>query len=445
MINVDNITALLSQRVKVIQRIDPCTPRVAPDLIKVFGSDKRALNTIGDGSFYMNPDNLYSMSYLIRQEKESNYLAWDGLVNYTIGDLVRYDDGAHEFIYVARQASLNQIPSWDSDFWETNLSDYLRKMIRDAAEHCISTYIQNVTSENDIAADMKVQPLFQANSTVKEIVSQSGANEFLGVRVRLADVQHIQVRFAKIGIYCTGAQTLPLYLYHSSQTEPIAQFQINLLPTDVNKFVWKDILDLSGTAKDAVVNFFDNSHNTRGVFYFGYYRNDLVLDLVKGYDWRGYFYDASITYYSGDFENWFNQIVPIRFSESSLNKPNIPNIGEFFTGGQTDFIAPFNLKVTASCNYTYPIESNSQMFDEYLLYSTAERILQDIKSGVRKNEMKSKLDDEFDRIMMGVFNENQQIRQGVIAKKEKAEKNLSASLSELDDVCFRRLNIKQIF
>jgi len=193
------------------------------------------------------------------------------------------------------------------------------------------------------------------------------------------------------------------------------------------------------------MNFFDNGHNTHGVFYFGYYRNDLVNNIAKGYDWRGYFWDASSYYYSGSFQYWFNQIVPIRFNDGDLNKPNLPNIGEFLTGGTTDFIAPFNLKITASCNYTYPIESNVQMFDEYLLYSTAERIFDDLKSGVRKNEMKSKLDADFDRIMLGVFNENQQIKLGIIRKKEEAKKNLSASLSELDDVCFKREQLKQVF
>lgn len=448
MLNIDAITDILAQRIKTVQSLNQsCTPKIAPDLVKTVGSNKRALTSINEASNYITPDAVYEILYLMRKHVELNFPIWDITTNYQTGDFVNYDDGTHNFIYIARQNNVGQTPAWDSDFWETNLSNYLRNAIWEAAQNCIATYIQNVTAANDIAVMMEAKPLFSGLSTPKVVTYPMGADEFIGMRIICAPIQHIQIQFTQIGIFCTGAQTLPLYLYHSSQTEPIAQFQLDLLPTDVNKFVWKKVLDLGGEPIDAVMNFVGNSHNTSGVFYFGYYRSDLVNtspDNVKGYNWKGYKY-APIYSYSGDWQYWFNSISPIKFSQSELNKPNIPSIGEFFSGGNYDYIAPFNIKMIAQCNYTYPIEENPQLFDEYLLYATVERILTEMNTGVRKNEQKSKLAEEYDRMMLGVFMDNKELKQGILTKKALASKNLTSSLSMLDDVCFNRLNFKQNF
>ena len=86
------------------------------------------------------------------------------------------------------------------------------------------------------------------------------------------------------------------------------------------------------------------------------------------------------------------------------------------------------------------------MFDTFLLYSTVERILQEIHHGTRKNEFKTQLDNKYNQIMFGIFTDKgSTLQTGVLARREEAQKALTSSLQQLDDVCFKRLQPKQVF
>lgn len=445
MVNADNIANLLSQRVKSIQRIDPCVPRIAPDLVRE--SDKPYLTGVREVSYFMRPEFIFETHYLFKQQQDANYAVWDAATAYETGALVQYNDGVHNFIYVARQDSLGEIPAWDSDFWETNLSAYLRACFEDAAAAGIQSYLDNIQSENNISETMIARAVFDAASA--PLNHPLGiAPEFVGMRIQLANIQHLQVIFNQLGIFCTQEVNLPFYLYHTSQVLPVAEFRVNLTAADVGRFVWKDIENVTGDIVTPIMNIVNNDYNSQGVFYFGFYTDDLPTLEWKSYEWFGY-YSSNITgFYAGDWQYWFNQIVPVRFSGSNINKPNIPNFGNYayLSSGNYDNFAPFNIRIVATCNYTYPVEQNPSLFDTFLLYSTVERVLQEIKLGTRKNENKTKLDQEFAQIMYGIFNEKgTSLQAGVIARREAAQKALTSSLQQLDDVCFKRIQIQQVF
>ena len=446
MINADLIANELSKRVKTIQRIDPCVPRIAPDLIK--GNDNKPyLTGVREVSNFMTPEFVFNTHYLFRQQSEANYPIWDTLASYQEGDLVQYNDGVHNFIYVARQSSVGQIPAWDSDYWETNLSAYFRACFEDAAAAGVQSYFDNIQSQNDIAETMAVRTVFDA-ATAPENYPLGPAPEFIGMRIQLASIQHLQVQFKQLGIFCYEPAVIPFYLYHTSQILPVAEFRVTLTPSDVGKFVWKDIENSYGDVVTPIMNYVDNEYNTRGVFFFGFYSDDLPSLNWKSYEWNGYFSSTLNNFWSGNWQYWFNQIIPTRYSGTSVNKPNIPNFGNYayLTSGNIDNYAPFNIRMVATCNYAYPVEQNPSMFDTFLLYSTVERILQEIHHGTRKNEFKAQLDNRYNQIMFGIFTDKgSTLQTGVLARREEAQKALTSSLQQLDDVCFKRLQPKQVF
>lgn len=445
MINTEKTKEILFSYVKSLQTIDPCIPKLAPDLVSEDVQDVWVLQNLSGLENLLTPEKVYRVIEKFSDMEEMNIAQYDAQLSYAKGDIVKYDDGTNEFFYVCRVANTGQTPSWDSDFWETSLSDFFRNSILTGCSYEIDQYFSKLQAVNYIPDIMNAQRLYTAYYNKRELKfkTENGnyTQAFRGMRFTLAQIKNIQVQISKIGLYSDTEQTIPFYLYHSSKTQPIGTYQVQITAQDVNNFVWKSFQDLSGNAlKEVVLNFVSQEYNQGGYFWLGFYEDD-VQGKIYSSEWDGW-HGGNYSGYCGDYRYWITSAIPTEFKDEQTNKPNFFELDDVFSPLTFSNIAPFNLELRAVCNYTQGMELNSRAWAKVVAYYTAEKILRTALNSLRRNEDAEFFLREAQLLIYGSEGGNYK---SISEIRKTEEKSLQVSVNQLDSICFKRVALRRIF
>lgn len=128
----------------------------------------------------------------------------------------------------------------------------------------------NTLATNDI--------IYNVGTRKQTIINES---RFCGVMFELKNEIGINAIINRVGLYLTGGATnLDLYLFHSSQSQVVQKFQFN--STAANSFSWDDIrIQLE----------IDNGVIAGGVWYLGYYQDDLSAQSIQAVRYKAMNFD----------------------------------------------------------------------------------------------------------------------------------------------------------
>lgn len=463
MLNLTIAKQVLGSKIKSRQVTDQCTPRLAPDLVDVSGEHIKVIQDLNGVEGVIEPEIVFQSVGEFHRDLSSNIPDWDNSAGYTKGQKVKYNDGVNSFIYVCRQSydapvtpPSPNVPSWDSAFWETNLSAFFRRNIELGASSEVDLFFTRVQQEQGIKRLMNAEPLHEANTKFEQIKFQLDENDqkkqnFRGYRFKLESIKNIQIQLTNIGIYCDTIQRLPFYLYHSSQNEPIQELFVNITSDDINKFRWKRFENAQAEElSDVVMNYIDDGYNVGGYFYLGFYENDLLGNMFgfransvyDGYVWNSEYPSKWSDYYGWckDYRSWFTEVLSQLINDSKTqNKPNFFTFDRELSPYNYNEEIAFNLKLNAECDYTYFIQQTPNNFTDIAAYYAAEKIIRTQANSIRLGKYPEFLKDRIPIILYGIKSEGgETLQYSITETRVKIEKALELSLNELDDVCFER-------
>jgi len=251
-------------------------------------------------------------------------------------------------------------------------------------------------------------------------------SRFVSVAINLQKRLNIQVQIPQIGLHLTAAQTLPIYIYHTSQREPIATFDV--VYTNANSFEWISI--------DTQIFNYRSLYGDGGTYYVGYYQDDLVGNSIRynvefsncsscngglGFHYQSY-------QCLQKYQSFIQAPKFFYFDFADLNGTDIPNIDKRQQIYSSNF--GLNLKVNVYCDVTTMICENKLQFQNLLQLQIAYDLLDRVLMNIRNNRIAEITKQNALYELKGLENPNS------LAKQiERQRQGINFNFSNLDPIC----------
>jgi hypothetical protein len=404
MFNSAKIFTKILQQLGFDQVVGDCLEKIHPTLL--LGGLK--ISGIREAGSLLNSNKIYS---LIDQTDPRNYNSiadFDILTTYSIGETIK--NGGIVYVSLV-DGNLGNTPIWNSNFWETNYSAYLRKKINDSLQHTVTEML----IENHLKENSKTNEYSTNVFEDREIAFLATPNNgFVGVQMYFNSFTKLAFNISQIAICLDTPQTLPIYLYHSSSEKPISIQNITISASETNTKVWKEVaFNLS---------YLNESYDAKGMFYLGFYEDDLVGS-----------YKLSKTYYKSNVRHLTNNVMPIYLPTTALNKPNIFVQQTYYQAGNLPTTTALNLFYTATFDYTFEVLANINQFTNLIYKDLAIRILLDCKITNRSNAKQIVSIEQIENILDGRISVNsmgvEYRTKGLISLMSDAKKEIKNNLT----------------
>lgn len=254
-----------------------------------------------------------------------------------------------------------------------NVNDYLEAVHQDE----IVNLMHQFTSNNK--QKLKSRDLlnnFDVTNGVTDYTELETKNQrFVGWVIKPHFSNNIEVEITSLGLQLSDAQTLKLYLYETSQQDPIETYEFSY--TQPLSLQWKDV---SWTMS------YRGNYGTRQQYILGYYETD--SDESRDYPLTGeavkFEFDCGCGNSPKKYFGRYVEINPVEFPSADLSGTTLPDLDDI-TGNYTSHSYGLYAKINVRCDITDVIVDNIDVFAKAYQYMIAVRILEDFLASKRIN------------------------------------------------------------
>jgi len=356
-----------------------------------------------------------------------NWQVHDANKAYKSGEVVRVDDS----LYKAIQDVPAETDILDSEYWtETNpFSEWLEEKTKASIVKLVNKFINMKLADKATKSLIENKILF--DGTGRLINKIENRNRLVGFEIDTVRSKGVTVKIDKIGLQMTEPGSYTLYIFHSSNPEPI--YTLTFEKTKANSLEWFKPKD------DILLPYESANTDAGGSWYLVYKQSELPENaqaIYKDRDWSTGPCKACSRSEFLAYQAWsrYIEVHPFYISEDEEFNPEAMN----FTYDKNYGI---NLEVSAYCDLTDFIIKQRAMFQDVLSKQVAIDFLREFayNPNVRTNRHSinaSKLD-----ILVELDGDSNSMRQsGLSYELDIALKALSISTQGLDRVCLPCVN-----
>lgn len=293
--------------------------------------------------------------------------------------------------------------------------------------------IYNAGVVDMVSALIRWRKLEQANKTLLDsMVLYDGigmftdkiikSGRFCALELHVSSQRGLQAFIDAIGLQADTVQDVPFYLYHSSVSEPIKTFTVSVQQQSSFNFA---------PVQDAMLSFYDKSHNASGVFYLGYYESDLVGQAYnRSYDWlKGPCNTCGSLYNTQAFNTWskYVKIRAVSFPASALQVDK--TLFDTTKGVQDGGNFGLNLSLSVACDLTEFFTLHKGLFADALAMQICLKLLAVIAYSTRMNAIPDKAK------ALAMADLDASARDSFAAKYAEELKALAVDFSGLNSAC----------
>ena len=346
---------------------------------------------------------------------------------YKSGEVVRIDDS----LYKAIQDVPAETDILDSEYWsETNpFSEWLEEKTKASIVKLVNKFINMKLADKATKSLIENKILFDGTGRLTNKIENR--NKLVGFEIDTVRSKGVTVKIDKIGLQMTEPGSYTLYIFHSSNPEPI--YTLTFEKTKANSLEWFKPKD------DIFLPYESANTDAGGSWYLVYKQSELPENAQAIYKDRAWSTGPCKACSRSEFlayQAWsrYIEIHPFYISEDEEFDPEIMN----FTYDKNYGI---NLEVSAYCDLTDFIIKQRAMFQDVLSKQVAIDFLREFayNPNVRTNRHSinaSKLD-----ILVELDGDSNSMRQsGLSYELDIALKALSISTQGLDRVCLPCVN-----
>lgn len=346
---------------------------------------------------------------------------------YKSGEVVRVDDS----LYKALQNVPVETDILDTDYWsETNpFSEWLEEKTKASIVKLVNKFINAKLVDKATKSLIENKILFDGTGRLTNKIENR--NKLVGFEIDTVRSKGVTVKIDKIGLQMTEPGSYTLYIFHSSNPEPI--YTLTFEKTKANSLEWLKPKD------DILLPYESANTDAGGSWYLVYKQSELPENaqaIYKDRDWSTGPCKACSRSEFLAYQAWsrYIEIHPFYISEDEEFDPETMN----FTYDKNYGI---NLEVSAYCDLTDFIIKQRAMFQDVLSKQVAIDFLREFayNPNVRTNRHSinaSKLD-----ILTELDGDSNSMRQsGLSYELDIALKALSISTQGLDRVCLPCVN-----
>jgi hypothetical protein len=311
------------------------------------------------------------------------YPVWNTAVNYAANTLVSYSGK----IYRAAVENLagSPAPGVTGDWVEINaFSSWLTDQYNSGIQKLFADLIRYKALYHSNRQLIDSLMLFDGLGRYADKIVKRG--RMVGFSIKVASQEGLVATIDKVGAQMSGNGVVPMYLYHSTQTAPISQFDL-VLDRD-GSFQWLD-----GPPEGLLLSYI-GEWSPEGQFYLAYYEDDLPagVQAIRRESYWGMEPSLTCAFCSAwnhsSYMKWSKHLKLNAFwiqagqwnADRTMFDENLIQYDPTTNWG-------LNLKVTVACDLTPFFLTNKLRFQDALAMSVCIKLLEQIGYTTRLNSI----------------------------------------------------------
>lgn len=305
---------------------------------------------------------LDNMEAIMPDDWGIQYPVWDALTQWKQNKVVQYgnDTNGNKLFWKAKADNVGEEPTEDSLFWSKYniLSDFLERMTRNGIATAIQTFTQIKQLDKETRNLLERRTFFDGAGRIRATLQNN--HRLVGFEIVPVRAMGVTAKIEKIGLQMTGGTgVVRMYLFHSSQIDPIKTFDLNFTVTN-GGFQWFPL-------NDCYLPYISDKNNAGGAWFLCYNQDELpagmeAINVSK--DWSR---EPCGTCNMGSVEVWreltkYLQVTPFMYNapETFAEYPELWDIAyTMYTRTQNYGL---NCEITIGCDLTDFIISQRQIF-----------------------------------------------------------------------------------
>lgn len=354
------------------------------------------------------------------------YPDWTNSASYYKGVKVSHSNK----VWKALHNNTGSEPSVNNPDWEefNMLSDYIARL----TDNGINTTIQNFLLMKQINKETKdlleKRMLFDGAARLENMLTPTG--KIVGLEIVPVRALGVTTKIDRVGLQMRGGTGIvKLYLFHSSQVEPIKTFELNYT-NDKGAFQWFDL-------KDCYLPYM-GVNDAGGAWYLCYSQNELpmgmrALNVTK--DWSSQPCETCAGY---SLESWkqitkYMQVSPFCINEGDNWDEEMFDIGMVSYTNTINY--GLNLEISVGCDLTDFIIKEKMLFANIIQKQVAVNVLRTIAMNpdvrVNRNQVNVTRDD----LLYEIDGAPQGRPSGLAFDLKQAYKAIEIDTQGLDRIC----------
>lgn len=396
------------------------------------------------GLYYQNAHPLMTLENIrsvMPDEFSMQYPQWNLITTYREGQKVMHGG----VVWIARRENQGSEPpasdfngDFSADFggedWRAYnfFSDYLTRLTRQGIATMVQTFMEEKGLNKETKNLLERRTFFDGAGRLT--ATENNRGRIVGFEIVPVRAMGVTTRIERIGLQMTGATgNVRVYLFHSSQTDPIKTFDLNFTKTN-GGFQWFDI-------SDCYLPYISSANDAGGSWYLCYNQNDLPVGMQAinvSKDWSR---EPCGTCNIGDLAIWreltkYIQISPF-CQTASQTFAEFPELWDIAFNAYTNTKNyGLNVEVSVGCDLTDFIIQQKHLFQTVLQKQVASIALRTMamNPSVRVNRNQSNV-DRMDVLYELDGNTASNRPQGLGAELKNAYKALSLDTRGIDRIC----------
>lgn len=305
---------------------------------------------------------LDSMEAIIPDDWGIQYPVWDALTQWKQNKVVQYgnDTNGNKLFWKAKADNVGEEPTEDSLFWSKYniLSDFLERMTRNGIATAIQTFTQIKQLDKETRNLLERRTFFDGAGRIRATLQNN--HKLVGFEIVPVRAMGVTAKIEKIGLQMTGGTgVVRMYLFHSSQIDPIKTLDLNFTVTN-GGFQWFPLTD-------CYLPYISDENNAGGSWFLCYNQDELpagmeAINVSK--DWSR---EPCGTCNIGSVEVWreltkYLQVTPFMYHapETFAEYPELWDIAQtLYTRTQNYGL---NCEITIGCDLTDFVISQRAIF-----------------------------------------------------------------------------------
>lgn len=324
---------------------------------------------------------LENVAAIIPDDYYTKFEEWREGKTYDAKKVARVGKDAYSAI---RTTSANPVGSQD---WEKYniVSDYLQSLSDAGIAQVVHTFLNKKELEKETRNLLERRTFFDGSGRINATISPT--HKIVGFEILPVRAMGVTTRIEKIGLQFSGTGNVKLYLFHSSQVDPVATFTLNY--TKNGGFQWFSI-------PETFLPYISENNGAGGTWYLCYNQDELpqrmeAINVSK--DWSR---EPCGTCNIGSVEAWRELTKYLQISPFAIHAPStFEEYPEMWDVQQMTYTNTrnygMNVQISVGCDLTDFVISQREMFAPVLQKQVAANVLRTLalNPNVRVNRNQS--------------------------------------------------------
>ena len=360
------------------------------------------------------------------------YPAWVNNVSYLKGAKVSHSN----IVWIANANNVGSEPSANNNDWaEYNmLSDYVADLTRNGINTAVQTFLMRKQLSEETKSLVDHRTFFDGAARLQSIIDPRG--KIVGFEIIPVRAMGVTTKIERIGLQMRGAVgNVTMYLFHSSQSEPIKTLTFNYTNTS-GAFQWFT------PAEPVYLPYLGGDTDAGGAWFLCYNQDELpdgmrALNVAK--DWSA---EPCQTCLGGSIEAWkaitkYLQVSPFSISapEGFTEQPELFDIGSIAYTNTVNY--GLNVEISIGCDLTDFIIKQRDLFATLIQKQVAVNVLRTLAMNPDVRVNRNQVNVSREEILFAVDGPVQGRASGLAYELEMAYKALSFDTKGLSRICLK--------